>query len=324
MSGGALHVVAAATVGAGLSLTVTGMLLRVQRRQRSLAELLDLAGGEAEVPVEVVTESPEAPSVSRLTARMGDLLGQLDTRGALTRALDRADLPLRAGEYLFLVAATVVGAGLLVGYVSGSWPAGIVASLVPIIVARSLPKHRARGRQDRLRAQLPDAFSLIASSVAGGHTFLRSIQLLGEQIPRPLSVELNIVTAEVMLGSHLIDALDSMARRSEIIELRWAVKAVRIQQSTGGQLAEILHTLADFMRAREEVHREVRVLTAEGRFSAWVLMALPVFVSGWLVVTDPGYLRPLVRGWGFFFLGLAVSMLVVGFVIIRRLVDVEV
>lgn len=318
------EVLAAMLVGGGSALVITGLLLRVQRRQQSLLELFDLDGGEAEVPVEVVTESPEAPALSRVTQRAGELIGRLDNRGSVTRALARADLPLRAGEYLFLVAVAGVLLGCCAGFIVGSPVSGVAMLSVVLGVAWLYPRRCAAKRKDRLRNQLPDAFSLIASSVASGHTFLRSIQLLSEQIPQPLADELNLVVAEVSLGSNLIDALDNLALRSDITELRWAVKAVRIQQTTGGQLAEILHTLADFMRAREEVHREVKVLSAEGRFSGYVLEALPVFVLAVLLVMRPTYLAPLTHGVGLLIMIMAFLMMITGHFIVRKIVRIEV
>lgn len=315
---------AAGLVGAGASAVVVGILLRAQRRGQSLAELLELAGGEHDVPVEAVTETPAAPPVSKVTARLGDLLGRLDTRGALDRALASASIPLRPGEFLFLAGLAAVVGGMLIGVASGTVWAGLPVAVAIAFGSRLLLARRAHRRREALRAQLPEAFSLIASAVASGHTFLRAIQLLREQVAAPLVGELDRVVAEVMLGSNLIDALERMAARSEIEELRWAVQAVRIQQTTGGQLAELLHTLAGFMRAREEVHREVQVLTAEGRFSAWVLMALPFLVGMALEVTAPSYLHPFFRGWGFVWLGFCAVLLIAGYLSIRRLVEIEV
>lgn len=315
---------AALFVGLGLAVAVVGVLLRAQRRSETLAELLDLVGGELDIPVEAVTESPEAPSVSAVTARLGDLLGRLDKRGSLEKALARADIPLKAGEYLFLTGLATVVSGALFGFILGSFIVAIPVAVVVAFAGRAYVQRRARKRREALRAQLPDAFSLIASSVGAGHTFLRSIQLLREQIAQPLAGEFDRVVAEVTLGSNLVDALDRMATRCEIDDLRWAVQAVRIQQSTGGQLAELLHTLASFMRAREEVHREVLVLSAEGRFSGWVLMALPFFVTFALITTSPSYLHPFFRGWGFFWLGVCGAMLTAGYLVIRRLVQIEV
>lgn len=318
------QLLAAVLVGLGLAAAVVGILIRAQRRSETLAELLDLIGGEHDVQVEAVTESPAAPSVSKVTARLGDLLGRLDTRGALDRSLARAGLPLRPGEFLFLAGAAAAIAGLLAGLMSQTFYVGIPVALAFAWGSRLYLSRRANKRREALRAQLPDAFSLIASAVASGHTFLRAIQLLRDQIAEPLSGELDRVVAEVMLGSNLIDGLERMAMRSEIDELRWAVQAVRIQQTTGGQLAELLHTLADFMRTREEVHREVMVLSAEGRFSAWVLLSLPFVVAILMEASAPNYLHPFFRGWGFAWLGVCALLMGVGFLVIRRMIDIEV
>jgi tight adherence protein B len=315
---------AAGLVGIGLAGAVVGMLLRLQKREKFLAELLELDGGAEDVPVEAVTETPVTPAVTRVTARLGDIFGRLDTRGSVGRMLVNAEIPLRPGEYLFLSGLAAVVCAAVIGLLAKS-PFGAVA-VVALVGGGAFyyPKRKAHGRREKMRGQLPNAFSLIASSVSAGHTFLRSIQLLREQIAAPLAGELDRVVAEVMLGSNLIDALERFADRSQIMELRWAVHAVRIQQSTGGQLSELLHTLADFMRAREEVHREVLVLTAEGRFSGYVLIALPILVTGALVVLQPHYLAPMLRGWGIVWLSVAAGMLLVGYAIIRKMVDIEV
>jgi tight adherence protein B len=319
-----MDLIAALAVGAGLSLLVSGWLLRLQRRQLTLAEMLDLEEGERDVPVQAITESPEAPPVGRLTVRMGEMLGHLDSRGSLTQALQRAEMPVKAGEFIFLAAAACVFGGVLGGLLTRSPVGGIVAFLLVAGLARYYPIRRSNKRIKKMRAQLPHAFSLIASSVISGHTFLRSIQLLGDQIPEPLSKELQRVTAEVTLGNNLIDALDHMAERVQIVELHWAVKAVRIQQTVGGQLGEILQTLADFMRTREEVHREVTVLAAEGKFSGYVLIGLPFVVTAAMLLMDGSYFKPMLRGWGLVALGFCGALLFTGYLVIRKMVKIEV
>ena len=129
-----------------------------------------------------------------------------------------------------------------------------------------------------MQEQLPDALALMAASVEGGQTFQRSIDMYRRDARPPLSDELDRVMAEVAVGSDLVVALENMAERSGVEDLKWAVEAVRIQQSTGGRLAPILHTLADFMRTRQEVRREVQTLSAEGRMSGYVLFAIPIFL----------------------------------------------
>ena len=139
-----------------------------------------------------------------------------------------------------------------------------------------------------MQEQLPDALALMAASVEGGQTFQRSIDMYRRDAKAPLSDELDRVMAEVAVGSDLVVALENMAERSGVEDLKWAVEAVRIQQSTGGRLAPILHTLADFMRTRQEVRREVQTLSAEGRMSGYVLFAIPDLPRGCAGDEGPG------------------------------------
>ena len=199
----------------------------------------------------------------------------------------------------------------------------LVLAFVPLAAA-SFVTRRAASRARALEAQLPDALSVIAGSLAAGHTFLRSLQLLCEEAPEPLATELGRAVRETQLGTPVVDALDAMAERVDVPDLRWVVQAIRVQQEVGGKLADLLHTLADFMRGREDVRREVRVLTAEGRLSAWVLGAMPVALVVAIQVLNPGYLRPLLQGWGWVVLGASAASVAFGVFVIRRMVRIEV
>src|SRR5437764_14427485 len=159
-------------------------------------------------------------------------------------------------------------------------------------------KRKITSRRNAFAEQLPDALSLIASSLSAGHTFLRAIQMMCEESEPPMSEEFARVVAETRLGDSVVDALARRAPRLELRALDWVVQATRIQQTVGGKLADLLHTLADFIRGREEIRREIAVLTAEGRISAWVLGALPVFLLFAVDMIQPTYMRPLFQGWG--------------------------
>ena len=100
-----------------------------------------------------------------------------------------------------------------------------------------------------------------------------------EEAEPPISEEFARVVSETQLGDPLVDALERMAHRLDVRDVDWVVQAIRIQQTVGGKLADLLHTLADFIRAREEIRREIDVLTAEGKVSAYVLGALPFFLA---------------------------------------------
>jgi tight adherence protein B len=316
--------VAAVLVGGGLALVVVGLISRVRSKQRTLAQILDDTMGTAEVPVEVVTESPEHGELSALTVRISGIFGRVDTHGALERRLERAAIPLRAGEYLVISSAIAVALALVIGVMSGSPIGSLIAIALVSGIAWYLPTQRANKRIKQIQEQLPDALALMSASVEGGQTFQRSIDMYRRDAKPPLSAELDRVMAEVAVGSDLVVALENMAERSGVEDLTWAVEAVRIQQSTGGRLAPILKTLADFMRTRQEVRREVQTLSAEGRMSGYVLFAIPLFLVFALETKDPGYLEPMMHGIGLVVLIGTAGLMALGFWIVRRMVNIKI
>jgi tight adherence protein B len=324
MSTQAAAFAAAVLVGGGLALTVVAVIMRVRTKQRTLSEILDDTMGTAPVPVEVVSESPERGELSALTVRISGIFGRVDTHGALEQRLERADMPLRAGEYLVISAAAAFMLAIVAGIISGSIFGSLVAIGLVAMVAWHLPSRRANKRIKQMQEQLPDALSLMAASVEGGQTFQRAIDMYRRDARPPLSAELDRVMAEVAVGNDLVEALENMAERSGVEDLKWAVEAVRIQQSTGGRLAQILHTLAEFMRTRQEVRREVQTLSAEGRMSGYVLFAIPLFLVCALEMQDPGYLQPMLHGAGLVVLIGTAGLMGLGFVIIRKMVNIKV
>ena len=316
--------VAAVLIGAGLSLAVVALIMRVRTKQRTLAEILDATMGTASVPVEVVSESPEHGELSALTVRIAGIFGRIDTSGVLERRLERADIPLRSGEYIAISGAIALMLAVVAGVMVGSPFASFVAILLVALVAWFIPGRRATKRIKQMQEQLPDALALMAASVEGGQTFQRSIDMYRRDAKPPLSTELDRVMAEVAVGSDLVIALENMAERCGVEDLKWAVEAVRIQQSTGGRLAPILHTLADFMRTRQEVRREVQTLSAEGRMSGYVLFAIPIFLVVALEMKDPGYLQPMLHGAGLVVLIGTAGLMALGFWIVRRMVNIKI
>jgi tight adherence protein B len=315
---------AALLVGGGLSTAVIAAILRVRSKERTLASILDDTMGQAPVPVEVVSETPGRNETSALTVRLGQSLARFDTRGNLEKRLERAGIPFRSGEYLVIAISMAIVVGLVCGVVTSLPIFGAIGAVAVAGIAWKLPTSKAAKRSKTLQAQLPDALSLMAASVEGGQTFQRAIDMYRRDARPPLAHELDRVMSEVALGSDLVVALQNMADRCGVEDLKWAVEAVRIQQSTGGRLGPILHTLADFMRTRQEVRREVQTLTAEGRISGWVLFGLPIFVGIALEVEDPSYLKPMFHGVGLAVLFATAGLMAVGIWAIRRMVNIEV
>jgi tight adherence protein B len=140
----------------------------------------------------------------------------------------------------------------------------------------------------------------------------------------PVAEELRRVVLETQLGQPLVDALDHLRDRVRLESVDLLVDAVRVQQQVGGSLTDLLHSLAEFIRARHELTREVKVLTAEGRMSATVLGALPLFMLLAMGTLNPGYTDPLFQGWGIVWLAMSAGMVALGVAWIRKLSDLEV
>ena len=315
-----MAVAAALLVGLGLALVLVGLMLRVRDRETALAEILDLPFGERDVPVEAVSESASSTFVEETIGLAGRMVSQFDPSGSLALSLERAQIPLRPGEYVIITASGAIVASILLSILTSHWWLGIGGVLVAVAVAYELPKFRSNRRRKAFEAQLPDALTLIASSLSAGHTFLRSVQMMCEEAEPPLADEFARVVQETRLGDPVVDAIDRMADRLDIRDVRWVVQAIRIQQTVGGKLADLLHTLADFIRAREEIRREINVLTAEGRISAYVLAALPVVLFLLVQVISPGYMKPMYHGFGIPVLIVTGALIVAGFVVIQRMV----
>jgi len=316
-------VILALLFGAGIACLIVGLLLRARERERNLAEILDLPFGEHDVPIEAVTEGRN-PLAEGAISMAGRMVNQFDAKNSLAQTLERARIPLKAPEYVLVVACAGIVAGSLVGIMTAQIILGLGALAATVAVGAFYPRHKVTKRRKAFGEQLPEALSLIASSLSAGHTFLRAIQMMTEEAEPPLAEEFARVVYETRLGDPVVDALERMAIRLEVPDLRWVVQAIRIQQTVGGKLADLLHTLADFIRGREEIRREINVLTAEGRISAWVLGGMPIALLFAIQVVNPGYAAPLFQGWGLMVLGLTALSVCVGVSLILKMVKIEV
>ncbi len=169
-------------------------------------------------------------------------------------------------------------------------PAGLLLGWLGM---RQLVSTRIRRRRAAFADQLPDVLQLMAGSLRSGFSLAQSLDAVVREGTQPASDEFFRATAEARVGIDLDVALDGVASRMESTDLRWTVMAIRIQREVGGNLAEILGNTIATMRERAALQRHVRALSAEGRMSAWILIALPLALGGWLLLTDPTYLDPL-------------------------------
>jgi tight adherence protein B len=243
----------------------------------------------------------------------------------LDAQLEAAGVSLRSGEFVVAtVGATLLGAVLAMALLSNLLLAGVigvVSGAVPTLVLRmSLGR-----RGDKMREQLPDVLTIMASSLRAGHSFLQALDTVAREIPAPANVEFQRLVAEIRLGRPAEDALEALADRVGSSDFRWAVLAVNIQREVGGNLAEILDNVSDTLRERATMRRQIRVLTAEGRLSAWVLAILPFAIAIYMFAVNPDYISLLfTKQIGLFMLGTAGVLMVLGILWMRKIVDIDV
>jgi len=239
--------------------------------------------------------------------------------------LDQADLPFRPHEWLVLrVAGALVSVALVA--VLGAGGIGCVLAAVPGWLGSGAYRRIRTGRRlKKFGAQLPDALALVASSLQTGFSLPQALDAVARDSAPPLSMEFGRALAEARLGADMEDALDRVSDRMSNEDMRWAVMAIRIQRQVGGNLAETLRSTIATVRERAALHRQVRALSAEGRLSAYILIALPIGIAAMMYLTNPSYISQLwssLIGW-LMLVVVAIGM-VVGWFWMQKVVKVEV
>jgi tight adherence protein B len=241
---------------------------------------------------------------------------------ALHRLLERADVPLRTVELVYIAGGSALVAGLLFAV------AGMASfvTLIAMVVGGSLPLlfvwNKARRRLAAIDDQLPDLLVTLAASLKAGHSFRQGIQAVVDEGQPPASKEFKRVLTETRLGRPMDDALADMAERIGSKNVRFVVTAVTIQRQVGGSLAGIFDMVADAVRNRQQFARKIRSLTAMGRASAYVLVGVPFFILAATTLMNRSYMDPLYHSSaGHKLLLLGCSMIAVGSLMLRKIVS---
>jgi tight adherence protein B len=239
--------------------------------------------------------------------------------------LARADLRLRVAEFLLLTLLSVV-LFFLLGYLLFDTPVmGLASGVLGFFVPRIYVNVRKRQRLNAFNDQLGDTITLLANSLRSGFSIVQSMETVANQLPEPISAEFHRVTQEIGLGLHYEEALNNMLRRVPSDDLDLMITAINIQGRVGGNLAEILDTIGHTIRERVRIKGEIRVLTAQQMISGYILTALPVILMLVLYLLNKEYIGRMFRDpCGWIMIGVSTIMIVVGFLIIRRIVDIEV
>jgi tight adherence protein B len=265
---------------------------------------------------------------TRLMEEMVGFTGRLADRvGLLQRVEDKlvqADLPLRPPEAIFFYLAGVfvvlVGSALVFG-VAAAFVFTMLASVIPVAWLTIKAKRRLRS----FEAMLPDVLNLLSGSMRAGFSFAQGLEAVAEEASEPARRELQRVFAESRLGRPIEDALEDSANRMHSVDLMWAVMAIRIQREVGGNLAELLDTVARTMTERERMKREIFALTAEGRLSAIIMGIFPPAFAGILFLIQPKYMSMLFASTlGVMAVIGSAIMAFFGFLWLRKIIAIEV
>jgi tight adherence protein B len=271
-------------------------------------------------------------------ANLNRVVEQRDFGANLARDIARADLHLKISEYFMIWVGTTLGVPAVMLAASLVLPALgnpfvlLIGGLIGFMVPRFWLGRRKSGRLNQFNKQLPDTITLIANGLRAGSSFLQAIELVVREARPPVSTEFARVIREVNLGLAFDEALENMVRRVRSDDLELMATAISIQHNVGGNLAEILDSIAYTIRERVRIKGEIRTLTAQQRLSGYVVGFLPIALAGFLFVAAPGFMAPMFDD-SVSILGLPAGvvilifggfMMFMGFMFIRKIVDIEV
>jgi tight adherence protein B len=252
-------------------------------------------------------------------------LGRLAGVDVFDRFLRQTDLPLDVSQSLLLGLLLLMGAGL-VG-VALQLPLLLTALLILGALGGALYYLKYRGMQRiiAIEKQLPDALDLMVRAQQSGHAFISALQITAAESRPPISLELRKVFDEINLGMSVQSAMNHLAERIDSKEIRYFVVAVLIQNETGGNLADVLRKTATLIRERQKIAGVVRVLSAEGRISAWILSVMPFLLAFLLHLINPEFVSVLWKdSMGLSMLGVSLGLMLVGVFWMSRLVQIKV
>ncbi|MFG1608922.1 type II secretion system F family protein [Actinoplanes sp. NPDC049265] len=263
-------------------------------------------------------------AVRAAATRAGEGLARL-TRLDNHDLLDAAAVPIRPTEWLVIRAGAALGLSLLLTLPLPWWlglPTGLIAGF---LVPNALLTVRIDRRKRTFAQELPDTLQMVVSSLRAGFTLQHGIEVAVRDSTGPVAAELRRAVSETRIGGELEEALVRVGTRTGNHDMKWLTMAIKLQREVGGNLSEVLQTTADTMREREQLRRSVHALSAEGRLSATILVAMPLLIGAWMFLFRPEYVRPLIaEPLGLVMLGGAGLLMVVGILWLRRVVRVEV
>jgi tight adherence protein B len=310
-------VVTGIIVGLYIGATRLPGYLAARRLDRRLREV---SGREAELSdtqtfVNQRLEGP-LPALDKVMGEAGSSLAKL---------IEQAGVRTTPSAVMLMTVGSALVAGILCSLFVAQPLAWVLAALFGAVLPIGWLRHKRSVRLRRFEEQFPEALDLLSRAIRAGHAFQSAMGMVAEELPAPVGVEFRKGFDQQNFGLPLRDVLNQMAERVPILDVRFFVTAVTIQRETGGNLAEILDNLAHVVRERFKILRQVRVHTAHGRFTGWVLMALPAALAVALTFINPDHMKLLFEErMGQMMIMGAIVMQTIGFIWIKQVIKIEV
>ena len=288
------------------------------------ARLEQYTSGVAEL--EAMEREGREKRPSRLAAGVDKAIAGRGFADKIATQLARADIKLTPGEYVILNITSILGI-FLIGYLlfHRSLLMGIAAGVAGFYAPSIYVKIQQQRRLNAFNSQLGDAINLLANSLRSGYSMLQSMETVAKELPSPISIEFSRVVREVGLGLSNEQAMNNMLRRIQSDDLDLMITAINVQHEVGGNLAEILEVIGHTIRERVRIKGEIRVLTAQGMISGYIISFLPIALGLILYLMNPDYIAAMfeeVCGW--IMIGVAVTGIITGFIAIQKIVRIEV
>jgi tight adherence protein B len=321
----ALWIAVLSTAAVTLTIFALAWIWDAGRRERLRRSMLERVG-----PVSEPVETPTAVDLFRespglMPGRLAGLIALLPRSGDLCRLIEQSALGWSPGRFALLTMASALALGavtyLITGFALMALPAAMLGGTFPWLFVR----HRKSQRVSAFEESFPEAIDLLCRAIRAGHGIQTALKMVGDELGDPLGMEFRRVFEEQKFGLPLEESLAGLAERIDLADVRIFNTGVLIPRRVGGNLAEILDTLARTIRERFMIHRQVRVYTAQGRFTGYLLAVLPIVIGFMIYLLNRDYLSILwTEDFGRGLIVTALLLQVVGFFVIRRIVDIEV
>jgi tight adherence protein B len=315
---------------AGLGLTLFLFLIILFGREDDddpgrFAKRLQAYGRRSAKPTEEKGSFLERiPILNRFTQAAEQEVRKRGLLSGVNATLEQANIPMSPGEAILGMLGLAAVGGIMMAIFNGLI-VGVISFAVFLVIVVFVIRFLGGREKRKFEKQLPDTLTLMSTSLRAGYSLLQATEAVSSEAPDPTAREFGRAIAEARLGRSVTDALVGVVERTQSKDFEWAVMAIEIQREVGGNLAEVLQTVADTMRARNRLKGEIKALTAEGRISALVLGGLPFVVFGFLWATNRDYLEPLLTNvFGQIAMGVGILLMLGGLFWLKKIIEIEI